>query len=89
MFRLLVFAGGLGAQVFIFGLVLLYIVPFFFGVATMVSFREALVGAFSKANSSVVWQDVKNGFSFSIATIITFLIVFHRKVIWQWLSQFI
>lgn len=89
MVRLLVLIAGLGSQVFIFGLMLLYIVPVFFGFLALHSFKFALVGLVSKANSSVIFQDLKNGFWFSVITVITFLAMYNRKVIWQWLSQFL
>lgn len=89
MVRLLILVAGLGAQVFVFGLLLLYIVPFFCVVGSVISFREGLSGLISKTNIAAAKQDLKDGFWFAVVAFFTFVVVYNRKVIWQWLTQFI
>ena len=89
MIRLMVFGGGLVAQFYIFGLLLLYIVPFFFGVCALVSARDSFVGFLESANKEAAWRDLRDTFSFIVVMVLTFNLIFHRTEIWQWLQQFI
>ncbi|PPD54904.1 MAG: hypothetical protein CTY12_02020 [Methylotenera sp.] len=77
------------AQVFIFGFLLVYIVPFFFAVCCIVSFRDSLRGFVGRANMQAAWQDFRNGIWFAVITAVTFVAINNWKVITQWLNQFI
>lgn len=89
MIRLMVFSGGLVAQFYVFGLLLLYIVPFFFGVCALVSARDSFVGFLESTNKDAAWRDLRDTFSFAVLTVLAFKFIFHRTEIWQWLQQFI